>query len=251
MEGYKNCTLSELLIVLHKHFFPNAHKKYIQLNVQNCEAYRKYKKEVPDFLRNRPRDFVRHMMTRLDTTLDNSHIKILDRKSGIFEVNSEENAAKTYQVTFKDGIPSCTCADWENHFLPCKHICCILKYNSQLKWDRLNPAYCQNPLFLLDKDCLSVSSVEPKIESDYMATPLSDSNVLALPDRKKSRRKKLIHNCVLNLKRIIDCTYLQKNEKYLEELDENIKLLLQNIQANIPFEKDLPLIETPKKKINK
>lgn len=127
LHGYKNGTLSELFEVLYSRFFPDGYKKYVQLNVQGSELYRKYKQELPPFLKNRPREFLLHMLKRWFSSLDEDSISCLNMDTGIFLVKSESIPEKSYHVNVGSDCPSCTCEDWYKLLLPCKHMCVILR----------------------------------------------------------------------------------------------------------------------------
>ena len=40
LDGYKNCTLSELMCVLIDSFIPNLYEKYVSLNIQYIKGYK-------------------------------------------------------------------------------------------------------------------------------------------------------------------------------------------------------------------
>ncbi|KAL3060845.1 hypothetical protein OYC64_015230 [Pagothenia borchgrevinki] len=52
LEGYKNCSLSEMLTVLVPDFLPRTYRKYIELNVKYSSFYRRYNENMPKFLKD-------------------------------------------------------------------------------------------------------------------------------------------------------------------------------------------------------
>ena len=65
---------------------------------------------------------------------------------------------------------SCECADFQKHFLPCKHIFAVLTIAPGCSWESL-PGYFRNsPLISIDDD---VFSVEQKSEPDHSVTEIS------------------------------------------------------------------------------
>ena len=52
LDGYKNCSLSELLSVLIDSFLPKRYNKYVELNVRYGDGCKKYSPGIPHFLRN-------------------------------------------------------------------------------------------------------------------------------------------------------------------------------------------------------
>ena len=62
LEGFKNCTLSNLLEIIITKFFPKLYRKYVSLNVKCSSEYKRY--VVPNFLQNRPRKLVKFLLER-------------------------------------------------------------------------------------------------------------------------------------------------------------------------------------------
>ncbi|CAH2249429.1 tigger transposable element-derived 1-like [Pelobates cultripes] len=89
LEGYKNCTLGELITVLHCNFSPNVYKKYVQMNSQSSELYRRCKEDVPAFFKNRPRECVSHVMHRMSSSLTEADITNVNYTAGLFKVKSK------------------------------------------------------------------------------------------------------------------------------------------------------------------
>ncbi|KAI8490411.1 hypothetical protein Bbelb_316790 [Branchiostoma belcheri] len=50
LQGYKNCSLSEMLTVVTSEFLSNIYRKYIELNVKYSSSYRQYTTNIPQFL---------------------------------------------------------------------------------------------------------------------------------------------------------------------------------------------------------
>ncbi|KAI8487930.1 hypothetical protein Bbelb_343780 [Branchiostoma belcheri] len=50
LQGYKNCSLSEMLTVVTSEFLSNIYRKYIELNVRYSSSYRQYTTNIPQFL---------------------------------------------------------------------------------------------------------------------------------------------------------------------------------------------------------
>ena len=53
-----------------------------------------------------------------------------------------------YTVQFAKSLPSCECADWDSHYLPCKHMLAALTLYG---WNLLPLSYSQFVLFVLDE----------------------------------------------------------------------------------------------------
>ena len=54
LNGYKNCTLSDLMDVLIDSFLPNLFEKYMSLNIRYTDGHKAYDSNLPRFMCNRP-----------------------------------------------------------------------------------------------------------------------------------------------------------------------------------------------------
>ncbi|KAI8517503.1 hypothetical protein Bbelb_035200 [Branchiostoma belcheri] len=82
------------------------------------------------------------------------------KRSGVFKVTSKGGISQHYHtVNFEtsstNNMPSCTCREWAKHKMPCKHFCAIFTLEEGWTWDKLSPAYRDNPLFSLDDTFLA------------------------------------------------------------------------------------------------
>ena len=147
--------------ILIESFLPDAHQKYLCLNYMQSSQYRSYKSHVPDYLRDRPRSTILHCLERKSKALKYTEedIKVLDNDHGIFTVKGSKD--KTHTVSFgtkaENGMPSCTCADWQQWHIPCKHFFAV--FNTQIQngwtWNTLHPNYLKSPY--LSTDSLSLT----------------------------------------------------------------------------------------------
>ncbi|XP_053565233.1 uncharacterized protein LOC128655676 [Bombina bombina] len=239
-----------MITVLHSMFFPNSYKKYVQLNLLSSELYRRYTYDVPVFLKNRPREFVAHILNRLSTNLSAEDVTTINGTAGIFSITSEFEKEKKYMVDFSQTVPSCSCEDWRKHLLPCKHMCCIFKFVEDWGWEKLNPVYRTNPLFVLDNDCFISKVLEEPgkhVTKGCISTTFSNYNLTELPPRRRAKRTILIRNCTQKLKRLVDTVYLIKDEAYLGQLETEISDILEMALNKIPSDYGLPLVESPQK----
>ena len=56
LEGFKNCTLSELLEIIIIKFLLKLYRKYVSLDVKYSSEYKRYTDVVPNLLQNGPRE---------------------------------------------------------------------------------------------------------------------------------------------------------------------------------------------------
>ena len=98
------------------------HRKYLFANFRMSHNYRSYKDFVPKYLHGRPHSVIQHCLERISSSEKYSREDIVttEQSSGLFSIRSNE---KTHTVDFGQatGQPSCTCQDWTNWQVPCKH----------------------------------------------------------------------------------------------------------------------------------
>uniref|UniRef100_A0A147BI88 SWIM-type domain-containing protein n=1 Tax=Ixodes ricinus TaxID=34613 RepID=A0A147BI88_IXORI len=123
---------------------------------QECRSYHSY---VPEYLHNRPRKVIKHVMSRLATAADYSLESIqLTDESGVFYVRSMTCPTTFHRVAFAP--PSCSCIDFLRHSLPCKHFCAIFLLVNDWGFTKLPESYRNGPLMSLDCNVLCT-------EADY------------------------------------------------------------------------------------
>ncbi|KAH7942593.1 hypothetical protein HPB51_028726 [Rhipicephalus microplus] len=105
-------------------------------NLKVSSDYRHYHDAVPEYLHNRPRSVVLHIMSRLAAAGD------IDQKSvtpgpcqGTFMVKSSSSEEVSHCVDFTE--PSCTCRDFRKQKPPCKHFCAIFLSDKNWGFDKL------------------------------------------------------------------------------------------------------------------
>ncbi|XP_069811948.1 uncharacterized protein [Dendropsophus ebraccatus] len=253
LDGYKNCTLSEMIGVLHHRFFPDTFKKYMEKNLRSCGHYRKYAVSVPLFLRNRPQEFIKHTMQRYFSSLDETHVLEKDEQNGVFKVKSESEKDLIYTVTLGGEMPACECKDWQRYLMPCKHMCAIFRL-TEYKWEKLNPTYSLNPLFLLDSECFkNILELDLGTDFELLDTSkcpslyaLSNTLIKSLPPRRRKNRNILIRVCSQYLKQLQDLVFVS-DEEYLTELSVTLKDLVAKSWEKAPKDHGLMLQDiTPK-----
>ncbi|KAL3067745.1 hypothetical protein OYC64_022046 [Pagothenia borchgrevinki] len=258
LEGYKNCSLSEMLTVLVTDFLPRTYRKYIELNVKYSSFYRRYNETMPKFLKDRPRSVADHVMSRLTEAQFYEANDVVAKGNGMFHVKSQSHPCTQHHINFGESIimPSCTCKDWAKHKLPCKHFCAVFNHVHEWGWEKLASNYRDNPLFSLDNACLGQTSCERDDSgrsdiTDHTYTPVSvemQSPCNALPERKRPRKVKQRRECASLLREITDLTYHLQDEDYLKTLTDQMTEILEDVKLHTPHDQSLPLTFTPKKR---
>ena len=124
--------------------------RYERRNVECLDSVRKYHQDIPPFLVNRPRHFVDHCLRRIPPSVSTiSHDSISDDGTGVFRVRSADSD-NTYTVQLS--VPACSCIDWQQHHLPCKHMLAVFAACPSSGWESLPAAYHNFPHLRLDPD---------------------------------------------------------------------------------------------------
>ena len=63
-DGYKNCTLSELMDVLIESFVPSLYEQYVSLDIKYTDGYKGYSSSLPRYMVNRPGPLVEDMLRK-------------------------------------------------------------------------------------------------------------------------------------------------------------------------------------------
>ena len=139
-------------------FLPISHQKYLFQNYKQSSQYRSYKSFVPEYLCGRPRSTILHCLERKTKALkySSSDTGVIDLKNGQFTVKGTKQ--KTHTIDFgiqsKNHMPSCTCQDWTQWHLPCKHFFAIFSIYPQWGWYQLPKEYLNSAYLSIDADAL-------------------------------------------------------------------------------------------------
>ena len=141
--------------------------------------YRRYAHAVPEYLKNRPREFVKHCLIKLSIakSMNKSFISMVD--DGLFHVKSDSSSHENYTVYFGDekSMPSCSCPAWSELFYPCKHFFCIFEKYPLWDWESLSPLYRNSPFLTLDYEKEMIENENVKnVEPDVSNTEISSSS---------------------------------------------------------------------------
>ena len=128
----KNMSLSGIVSLLVESFLTDAYHTYLLKNFQMSDTYCSHNSFVPKYLHNRPRSVIIHC---------------LERKKKSIKFTSEDVRA----IAIK---PSCTCKDWCQWNLPCKHFFAIFRCFENWGWEALPQAYLDGPYLSLDSTAL-------------------------------------------------------------------------------------------------
>lgn len=124
MPRKKAMTLSAIATLIVETFLPDTYQKYLFMNYKQSAQYRSYKSFIPDFLHGRPRSVIIHSLERRSKSLKYTQedVSTVDDED-TFTVKGSNDKAHTVSFGSKSGnlTPSCTCRDWVEWHIPCKH----------------------------------------------------------------------------------------------------------------------------------
>eukprot|EP00794_Sanderia_malayensis_P008389 gene8389-9287_t len=148
-------------------FLPDRYK---ELNIKSSNSYKQYDTRVLDFLHNRSKGVVRHIMDRFSTaTTDRVTVSKVDATR--FAVRSGQNTDNIW-LGSEDYLPSCNCKDFKIRKLPCKHMCAVVNQPG-IGWESLGISFTDHALFKLDSVVLHPSATEAN--NDLSASiPIAD-----------------------------------------------------------------------------
>ena len=184
----KSLTLSRTISLIIDDFLPISHQKYLFQNYRQSSQYRSYKSFVPDYLCGRPRSTILHCLERKTKALKYclSDTSAVDLENGKFTVKGTKN--KTHTIDFgtgdEDHMPSCTCQDWTQWHMPCKHFFAIFNLYPQWGWYQLPNEYLNSAYLSTDTDALqsNFSSTSPDDFSISQDLPEDNSTISPVVD---------------------------------------------------------------------
>lgn len=112
----------------------------IYISIIRCQIHSDF---VPDYLRGRPRQVIIHCLDRKSSSRKYTEEEILTRdvENGHFTV---QGSKQVHTVDFGT-VTACTCPDWLQWQIPCKHFFGIFGLVEDWGWDALPEVYRKMP----------------------------------------------------------------------------------------------------------
>ena len=201
-------------------------------NKRCSEAYRRYNKAIPKYLHNKPRPFLNHCKKRMNfsSEIRKKDIKEIsvDTKNGQFHVRSQSSNI-WYELSFgsESNMPRCSCPDFSNTGLPCKHFFAIFSNYPKWQWDSLPEQYREHPQLSLDREHMFANQNTSAYEgSDKPNVPgvIRSVSCLKTEDYNGQVRQGAM-KCRETLKGLISLTYNIENINALNELRSSLHLI--------------------------
>lgn len=108
-------------------------QKYVFHNYKLSEEYRSYSKDIPEYLKGRPKSVILHCLERKAKCHKFTKDDIKMVTDGTFEVLKSGGGKHT--INFN--VPECTCKDWVRHHIPCKHFFAVFEQCPGWDWLKL------------------------------------------------------------------------------------------------------------------
>lgn len=183
----KQMTLSAIATLIVEVFLPETYQKYLFLNYKQSAQYRSYKSFVPEFLHGRPRSVIMHCLERRSKSLKYTQddVCIISDDEGTFTVKGTNG--NDHQVSFatnsEETTPSCTCRDWVEWHIPCKHFFAIFRFYPAWNWARLPESYKTSAYLSTDTGALDTffSDSPTEINNQLPDDPSPEEEITRAP----------------------------------------------------------------------
>ena len=219
---------------------------------------------MPNWLHNRPGDFVRHCMLQMDkvknmdsraevTNVSPNHFRVLSH-----DTNPEGNL---YEVYFgdDDSLPSCTCDVWPLNMYLCKHFFAVMKAYDFVQWSSLSKLYTESPYFSLDpidddeiEELDVIGSEESEMTSESEEVSLVNANVEDQLDgnvqnpRPAEVAKSTLQKCLDVLKEMQNMAHNSRADTTTaEEVLSLLREARSKLSGSIPTSNGIYLVPTP------
>ena len=139
-----------IVVMIVESFIPDSYQHYLDTNLQLSGSYREFKRDIPDYLHNRPPHFVKHCLrSNFGAAEFAEHdVKCVNLEKGEFLVKSSSNSTKLFAVKLSE--PSCKCESWRKTHFPCKHIFAVFNFFDEWSLNSLPHSYKNNVFITLD-----------------------------------------------------------------------------------------------------
>ena len=136
------------------------------------ETYRSYNSFIPNFLRGRPRSVIIHCLQRMKKSLKfmKTNIDFSNEMNGLFHLKSHSGKVHVVDFGVMTNTPSCTCKDWIQFRIPCKHFFAIFEHSEQWKWGALPKHYLESSH--ITADVKAFDNQYPTVSDTTPNTPL-------------------------------------------------------------------------------
>ena len=173
-----------------------------------------------------------HCMKKISLTDEFEDKDVAVKVDGAFSVKSQ-TSLYTVRLGSDDTLPFCSCADFRQTYLPCKHFFVVFKFTDKT-WKDLSSMYTESPYLNIDDKCLS--SAYPDSARVQPESPTATS--LPKPARGMlSHQRAVVAELELIKNLVYDCNSIDTLSSAKEKLSDIKRSLLKSV----PREGGLPI----------
>ncbi|VDI52844.1 Hypothetical predicted protein [Mytilus galloprovincialis] len=205
--------------------------------------------------------FIEHCLQRLPPNVNTIPSTNFSQENGIMKVESVDSN-NTYIIEVSTE-PKCSCKDWFNTHLPCKHLLGMFIAVEGFSWDDMPKNYTTCPHFNLDPHLKqqAMASVKQSSSTNHFDN-LSQCNLECVVDpEEKMEVESLINKpndgraigsgnnlkkSLAVLKDIQNSLFLIRNHTDLSDIYTQLQAIQSHINSKIPCEAGLPTLTTTK-----
>ena len=213
----------------------------MELNTRFSGGYKRYNESIPNYLQDKPRQFLKHCLERITTAKDIRPEFIKDgEKRGEFVIQSTQTKNTRYNLSFggTDGMPRCSWPDFSHTGFLCKYFFAVFEHRDDWKWNALPKSYRENPYLCLD-DTIVFGTIQ---NNDTISEETDDPPYLATHCEKEKRsvqtsEKEITQEtakCREVLKQLSCLTYNIGYVEVLKELGSSLQALHRKFSSYHP-----------------
>ena len=276
-------TLSAIATLIVEIFLPETYQKYLFLNYKQSTQYRSYKSFVPEFLHGRPRSVIMHCLERRSKSLKYTQddVCMISDDEGTFTVKGTNG--NDHKVSFAkssaETTPSCTCRDWVEWHIPCKHFFAIFRFYPAWNWASLPESYKTSAYLSTDTGALDTFFSDPPSEMDNNQLLLPEGDNTTPVQDEIPKQQVCMYTCILlklshllisfigqtlwkslkqegerartTLKVLETMTYSCTSPQDLHELANKVETLITDFRAKLPKSEGIILRPEARKSVRK
>ena len=233
------------------------------MNLRPSNCYRSYDKSIPEWLHNRPKNYVKHCLEKMELTKEiNTRNLFKSEELQKFTVTSSTNPEKFYEVYLGDylRIPNRQSIEWKRKLMACEH---VLAITNKIKggWNSMSLKYRDSNYEVIGitnnkvKDS-NVTTENQKVDLpdiNYCKDSNEDGNGISefsqIPTKSYPKRTKGAASRELS-QQIKSLMYLVSDKEHLENLHKQLNIIFHELNRSTTTDFGL-VINKPEKNENK
>ena len=268
-----------IVVMIVESFIPDSYQHYLDTNLQLSGSYREFKRDIPDYLHNRPSHLVKHCLRNNFGAAEFAEhdVKCVNLEKGEFLVKSSSNSTKLFAVKLLE--PSCKCESWRKTHFPCKHLFAVFNFFDEWSFNSLPHSYKNSVFITLDtvhfdqadpdeqptsepsstdegndyySQVCGAETTVPASSSDEDDAPAQSSGTSSRPKINDNEQPLITQKLRKRLQERVDelrsATFVVDDSAILENTITTMESLLKDLRQSSSIENGLPLRQSPAKK---